>query len=103
MNVRRPAPPTHAEYQHLNEILIEVRTRLEVLIEETRSVRSDHENRIRALEQKVDPPDEAQTEMLEKFDARLSALERWRWLITGLAAAGGSGLGAAAQALLGGG
>lgn len=81
---------------------VQLLTRLEVKVDSLLARDDDHEARLRALEQKAVPPHEQHAEKLADHETRLRGLERWRWLMTGIAAAGGGAIGAAATTLLGG-
>lgn len=84
---------------------VQLLTRLEVKVDSLLARDDDHEARLRALEQRAATPPEPPSTHVEKLadhEVRLRGLERWRWLMTGIAAAGGGAIGAAATTLLGG-
>lgn len=105
----------------MRDMLIEVKTRLDVLIAQTTGGHNDHEARIRVLELRGDPnavdadhehriralegrddPDVEQSKQLHDHEGRLRKLERAVWIVAGLAAALGGGLGGYISSLLGG-
>ena len=81
---------------------VQLLTRLEVKVDSLLARDDDHEARLRVLEQRAIPPHEQHEKQLADHESRLRGLERWRWLITGIAAAGGGAVGAAATTLIGG-
>ena len=80
-------PPTNSDDSVETQLAV-INTKLDILIEQ----RSDHELRIRSLEESV-PVD---------TEKRLRGLEQFKWLLAGAALAGGSGAGAVAAKLVGG-
>lgn len=90
------APSTTEEYGALRDMMIEVKTRLDVLIAQTATQHSDHESRIRTLEQRIDPSG-ASTD----HETRIRKLERTVWLAAGAASAVGGALGAWMSAVAG--
>lgn len=99
---------TQGEHGELRDMLIEMRTQLGILVVQTSSQHSDHESRIRALEQRVDPPPASHGHQLEDHDhqlvdheTRMRKLERAVWLWAGAAAAGGGGVGAFLATVIG--
>lgn len=81
---------------------VQLLTRLEVKVDSLLARDDDHEARLRALEHRAATPHEQHTDKLADHEIRLRGLERWRWLVTGIAAAGGGAVGAAATTFLGG-
>ena len=67
----------------IRDLLIEIKTRLDILITQ----HSDHETRLRAVEQR--PPDAAAAAQVADHEIRLRSLERARWLLVGGAIAAG--------------
>jgi hypothetical protein len=86
------------EYGALTDRMTRVETKLDMLIAQLGLGHQDHEARIRALEQRVDP-----THVDVDHENRLRRLERVMWWAAGVAAAGGGGVGALLVSLLGGG
>jgi hypothetical protein len=98
------------EHDELRDMLIEVRTRLDVLITQTAATHGDHEARIRTLEQRVDPPPpedherrlgDLEARMRDDVEPRMRTVERWVWAWVGAAAAGGGAVGTLLTTLLG--
>lgn len=89
------APSTTEEYGALRDMMIEVKTRLDVLLAQTATNHTDHEARIRTLEQRVDPSN-------ADHETRIRKLERTVWLAAGAASAVGGALGAWMSAVAGG-
>lgn len=99
---------TAGEHVELRDMMIEMRTQLGILVTQTSTQHSDHEARIRVLEQRVDPPPathgqqlEDHVHRIEDHEGRVRKLERAVWLWAGAAAAGGGGLGAFLASILG--
>lgn len=96
--------------------------RIDANVRQLLDVDRDHEIRIRAVESRTDhtaqlasigaqltaldakiaASDERVDTKLAGVDDRLRGVDRWRWLVSGAFAAGGTGLGAALTAFLGG-
>lgn len=83
------------EYGALRDRLVAVETKLDLVLERLGDGHSDHEARIRALEQRVDPSN-------VDHEARIRRLERMVWLAAGAASAAGGALGAWMSAVAGG-
>lgn len=98
------ASGTIEEYGALRDMMIEIRTRLDVLIGQQAAGHSDHEARIRLVEHRADPGEalaEVTRRLLEQ-DTRVRAIERKLYLLAGAAMAGGGGLGAWLSQVFGG-
>jgi hypothetical protein len=88
------AASTIEEYGALRDMMIEVKTRLDFLIAQTSTNHVDHESRLRALEQRVDPS-------TGDHESRIRKLERMVWLAAGASSAVGGALGAWMSAVAG--
>lgn len=82
--------------------LVVVETKLDMVLRQLDGSHSDHEARIRALEQRVDPPHAEHADRLVDHESRLRRLERTVWLAAGAAAAAGAGLGTFVASAFGG-
>lgn len=84
-------PPAQSEDSVETQLAV-INTKLDILIEQ----RSDHEGRLRAIEEIVLPADK-----LADRDRRIRSLEQFKWLLAGAALAGGGSAGAVAAKFLG--
>ena len=83
------------EYGALRDMMIEVRTRLDILIAQTAATHSDHEARLRAVEQRPNLAT-ALGELGIRFvdhETRMRSIERRLWVAAGAAMAGGGAIG----------
>lgn len=79
--------PSNEEYGVLRDRLIAVETKLDLVLTRLGDGHSDHEVRLRTLEQRVDPSN-------VDHEARIRKLERMIWVASGAASAMGGALGA---------
>ena len=85
-----PKPPSE---DSVETQLAVINTKLDILIEQ----RSDHEARIRLLEETIAPKAERTAQ-----EARLRSLEQFKWALVGACVAGGGTAGAIVTKLIGG-
>lgn len=99
-----PGTSTEQEYAGLRDRLVAVETKIDIVLARLGDGYADHEGRLRALELRPDRTRELADHAadLAQLTSRIAQLERFRWLLTGAAAAGGGTLGAALVQLLGG-
>lgn len=84
------------DFDAVRDRLVAVETKLDIVLGQVTGVHQDHETRLRALESRADT-----VAMVRENTARIRALERFRWVVTGAAATGGGALGALVAQLLG--
>jgi hypothetical protein len=82
--------------------LVVVETKLDMVLRQLDGSHSDHESRIRALEQRATSAPTEHTEKLVDHESRLRRLERTVWLAAGAAAAAGAGVGTFVASAFGG-
>lgn len=97
------APSTTEEFSGLRDRLVAVETKIDIVLARLGDGHTDHEARLRALEARPDNSRELAEHAadLAQVTNRVATLEKWRWLITGAAAAGGGTLGAFFASLMG--
>ncbi|MFC5997103.1 hypothetical protein ACFQE5_23095 [Pseudonocardia hispaniensis] len=88
-----PAP----DYAALSDRLVRVETKLDMVIDRLDGSHDDHEDRIRALEQRPNP-----AVIAVDHESRLRRLERAVWVASGVALVGGGLVGGVVGPLLGG-
>jgi hypothetical protein len=91
-----PPPVPATPYQLLHELAV-VQARIEAKLDGVVGATADHEQRLRALEA-TGAVEHGRA--IDALTAQVASLQRWRWLLTGAAAAAGTGGGALTTALL---
>ncbi len=89
-------PPSTSPYQLLHELAIG-QARIEGMLTPLVSASADHETRLRKLE---DAGIIEHGQKIKDLTDLVDSLQRWRWILTGAAAATGSGGGALVATLL---